>query len=89
MKGSGHRWGGGVMCQDTHLHGHGLPRVADFNASSVHGAQVHQHGPVILIQQHIGGLEVPAGMDITEHPLGSLPPPTNPQLGLPTPHLCA
>lgn len=66
---------GGVTSQATHLHSHGLPRAVDFDASLVHGAQVHQHRPVILIQQHIGGFQVPVGMDIPECPLGPLPMP--------------
>ena len=41
---------GGVMSQATHLHGHGLPRAVDFDASLVHGAQVHQYRLVMLIQ---------------------------------------
>lgn len=86
MKGSGLGWSGGMISQGTHLHGHGLPRAVDFNASLIHGAQVHQHRLVILIQQHVGGLEVPVGMDVTEHPLGPLP---IPQPGLSAPHLCA
>lgn len=65
----------GVMSQGTYLHGHGLPRAVDFNTSLVHGAQVHQHRPVILIQQHVGGLQVPAGTDITKRLLGPCQPP--------------
>lgn len=76
----------GVTSQATHLHSHGLPRAADFDASLVHGAQIHQHRLVILIQQHIGGLEVPVGMDITGCPLGPLP---IPPAGAAPPHLCA
>lgn len=72
MKGLGQGWAGGVMSQGTHLHSHGLPRAVDFDASLVHGAQVHQHRLVILIQKYIGGLEVPVGMDVPEHPLGPL-----------------
>lgn len=75
-----------VMSQATHLHSHGLPRAVNFDASLVHGAQVHQHRLVILIQQHIGGLEVPVGMDITECPLRPLP---IPPASAATPHLCA
>lgn len=41
MKGPGMGWAGGAMSQTTHLQGHGLPRVVDFDASLVHGAQVH------------------------------------------------
>lgn len=76
----------GVTSQATHLHSHGLPRAVDFDASLVHGAQVHQHRLVILIQQHIRGLEVPVGMDITECPLGPL---LIPPASAATPHLCA
>lgn len=76
----------GVMSQATYLHSHGLPRAVDFDASLVHGAQVHQHGLVILIQQHVGRLEVPVGMDIIECPLGPL---LIPPASAATPYLCA
>lgn len=75
MKGLGQEQDVGVMSQGTHLHGHGLPRAVDFDTSLVHGAQVHQNGPVILIQQHVGGLQVPMGMDVTKRLLGPLPTP--------------
>lgn len=86
MKGLEQRQAHGVTFQATHLHSHGLPRAVDFNASLVHGAQVHQHRLVILIQQHIGGLEVPVETDITECPLQPLP---MPPASAATPHLCA
>lgn len=70
----------GVMSQATHLHSHGLPRAVDLDASLVHRAQVHQHRLVILIQQHIGRLEVPVGMDIIECPLRPLHQPALPPL---------
>lgn len=86
MKGLEQRQAHGVTSQATHLHSHGLPRAVDFDASLVHGAQVHQHRLVILIQQHIGGLEVPVETDITECPLQPLP---MPPASAATPHLCA
>ena len=35
--------------------------VPHLNPGFVHGAQVHQEGPVILIQEHVGGLQVSGG----------------------------
>lgn len=63
------------LCSD--LYRHGLSRAFYFDAGFVHGAQVHQHGPIILLQQHIGGLKVPKDTEqslvIAELQAGSCP----------------
>lgn len=43
---------------DAHLDGHGLSGATHLYAGLVHGTQVHQNRPVILIQQNVSGLQV-------------------------------
>lgn len=43
---------------EAHLDGHGLSGATHLYAGLVHGTQVHQNRPVILIQQNVSGLQV-------------------------------
>ena len=43
----------------SHLNSHGFSGPPDLYPGSVHGAQVHQQGPVLLFKENVGGLQVP------------------------------
>lgn len=42
----------------SHLHSHGLSGAFYFDPGFVHRTKVHQHWLVVLLQQHISGLQV-------------------------------